>query len=474
MRNLLNRKARTALTILGVLIGTAAIIVMMSLGVGMNEANLKAVEQYGNVDVITVSSYYWGAPDENGYVTGTQGVLNDDIIELIGQFQEVEAATPLMRRSYNIVSGKYRANWGQVIGVDPKFMEYFFDVTEGRYLDSQDTNVGVFGYRMPYNFYNTRAVGRNNYGYDMGMNDMSADPPVDIYVDSFIMTEDWSYGERRQPGMENNSAGAKPKLHKFVGVGLLEGNENLWSEYDTSIIVNIDWLKRCADEDAKRQNGGSGGGDMVAVYSSSMRGGAIGMSGGSSAESQYESALVKVYDRRDVEAVMKKINELNLGASSPLEMLQYMEETTNQIQQLLGGIAAISLLVAAIGIANTMVMSVYERTKEIAVMKVLGCKLGNIGMLFLFEAALIGFFGGVIGIGFSEFVAYLLNNYGGDLLNSFGGRGWNMGQDMPPVSIIPMWLIGLGLVFSTVIGVISGFLPARRAMRLSVLQAIHN
>jgi ABC-type antimicrobial peptide transport system permease subunit len=469
VRNLLNRKARTVLTILGVLIGTAAIIVMMSLGVGMNEANMRAVEQLGNVDVINVSSYYYRPPDDNGVSYSSEGILNDEVIAQIGGFDEVMAVTPLLQRSYNVVAGKFKANWCSVIGVDPSAMDVFFELKDGRLLNETDTNVAVFGYRMPYNFYNTRSNSREAY---WGGNDMSGDPIVDIFNDSFIMTSDWSYGEKKQPGMDSGSA-AKPKLNRFTGIGLLNGNENIWSEYDNGIIVNIAWLNKIVAEDEKRQNSGSGGGGY-AVYSSYGGMGVSVSSSGSQTGTQYNNALVKVYDRRDVEAVMKKINDLGLGANSPLEMLQYMESTTNQIQQLLGWIAAVSLLVAAIGIANTMVMSVYERTKEIAVMKVLGCRLGNIGMLFLFEAGLIGFIGGIVGIGFSELAAYILNNYGGDLLNSFGGRGWNVGQDMPPVSIIPMWLIGLGLVFSTIIGIISGFLPARRAMRLSVLQAIHN
>ena len=468
IRNLLNRKARTVLTILGVLIGTAAIIVMMSLGVGMNEANMKAVEQLGNVDVINVTSYYYRPADDNNAEISSQGIINDDVIAQISEFPEVMAATPLLQRSYNVVSGKFKANWCSVIGVDPATMGVFFNLQEGRMLEQTDTNAAVFGFRMPYNFYNTRSNTQNKYWYG---NDMSGDPIVDVFNDPFVMTSDWSYGEKKQPGMDSSGSGPKPKLNKFTGVGLLEGNENVWTEYDNSIIVNISWLKKAIADDEKRQNSGGSGGGIV-VYSSGG-GRAVSLKGGSN-ESQYDNALVKVSDRRDVETVMKKINDMGLGANNPLEYLQYMENTTNQIQQLLGGIAAVSLLVAAIGIANTMVMSVYERTKEIAVMKVLGCRLGNIGMLFLFEAGLIGFVGGLVGIGFSEFAAFLLNNYGGDLLNSFGGRGWNMGGEMPPVSIIPMWLIGLGLVFSTIIGVISGFLPARRAMRLSVLQAIHN
>ena len=466
IRNLLNRKARTVLTILGVLIGTAAIIVMMSLGVGMNEANMRAVEQLGNVDVISVTSYYYRPPDENGNSYGTEGILNDEVIAQISGFSEVQAATPILQRSYNVVSGKFKANWCSLIGIDPATMDVFFDLKEGRALNETDTNVAVFGYRMPYNFYNTRSNSREAY---WGGNDMSGDPIVDIFNDTFVMTSDWSYGEKKQPGMDSGS-GPKPKLYRFTGIGLLDGNESIWSEYDNSVIVNIAWLNKIIAEDEKRQNVGGGG---MAVYSS-YGGRAVSMSSSGTATTQYYSALVKVYDRRDVETVMKKVNDMGLGANSPLEMLQYMENTTNQIQQLLGWIAAVSLLVAAIGIANTMVMSVYERTKEIAVMKVLGCRLGNIGTLFLFEAALIGFIGGVVGIGFSEIAAFIINKYGVDLLNSFGGRGWNVGQDMPPVSIIPMWLIGLGLVFSTIIGIISGFLPARRAMRLSVLQAIHN
>lgn len=468
LRNLFNRKARTVLTVLGVLIGTSAIVVMISLGVGMDEANMKAVEQLGNVDVINVSSWYYRPPDDNnsqGY--SSEGILNDDVMETISAFPEVAAATPLMRTSYTIVSGKFKANWCDIVGVDPRYMDVFFNLGEGRLLDENDSNVCVFGYRMPYNFYNTRS-NMNDRWYG---NDMSGDPIVDIYNDKFEMTTDWSYGDRRMGGSSEGQS-QKPLLHKFTGVGKLEGNENLWSEYDMSLIFSIDYLKRCAAEDSKRRSSGGGGGGSVIYYSSSMA--ISSSSSGGSGGTQYNNALVKVYDRRDVETVMKKINDLGLGASSPLEMLQYMEGTTNQLQQLLGAIAAVSLLVAAIGIANTMIMSVYERTKEIAIMKVLGCKLGNIGMLFIFEAGLIGLFGGIVGLGFSNLASYLLNNYGGSLMSSFGGRQWDFGQEMPPISIIPPWLAGLGLAFSILIGVVSGFLPARRAMKLSVLQAIHN
>ncbi len=79
------------------------------------------------------------------------------------------------------------------------------------------------------------------------------------------------------------------------------------------------------------------------------------------------------------------------------------------IQAVLGGIGAVSLIVAAIGIANTMMMSIYERTKEIGVLKVLGCDLGTIRNMFLLESAFIGFLGGVTGVILSYGISYGMN-----------------------------------------------------------------
>ena len=108
-------------------------------------------------------------------------------------------------------------------------------------------------------------------------------------------------------------------------------------------------------------------------------------------------------------------------------------------------------------------MSIYERTKEIGIMKVLGCDMRNIGALFLLEAGCIGFFGGVVGLilsySMSGVINYLVANSG-------------MGVDT--ISYIPFWLAGMALLFAILVGMIAGFFPARRAMKLSPLAAIHN
>lgn len=150
-------------------------------------------------------------------------------------------------------------------------------------------------------------------------------------------------------------------------------------------------------------------------------------------------------------------------------MLENVKEQMGMIQAVLGGIGAVAFLVAAIGISNTMVMSTYERTREIGIMKVLGCKLSDIMTLFLTEAAIIGFAGGTLGIILSLGISALMNALSDSGVLSM----FSMGEGIP-ISVIPLWLILGGIAFSTFVGIVSGFYPALRATRLSALDAIKN
>ena len=125
------------------------------------------------------------------------------------------------------------------------------------------------------------------------------------------------------------------------------------------------------------------------------------------------------------------------------------------------------MLVSAIGIANTMVMSIYERTREIGVMKVLGCLISDIKKLFLFEASMIGLIGGALGVGLSYLASYFMNKYSGAIGGALG-----VGSSGSKISVIPIWLVLLALGFAMLVGIISGYYPAKRATKIKAIEAL--
>jgi ABC-type antimicrobial peptide transport system permease subunit len=141
--------------------------------------------------------------------------------------------------------------------------------------------------------------------------------------------------------------------------------------------------------------------------------------------------------------------------------MSQVQEQSRSIQAALGGIGAVSLFVAAIGIANTMMMSIYERTKEIGIIKVLGCDMSAIRNMFLAEAGFIGLIGGAVGL----ILSYIISA----LINFVAKESYYAG-----ISYIPLYLAVMALVFAVVIGMLAGLFPALRAMKLSPLAAIRN
>jgi len=149
--------------------------------------------------------------------------------------------------------------------------------------------------------------------------------------------------------------------------------------------------------------------------------------------------------------------------STPEELLATIETVLNIITAFLIGVAAISLLVGAIGIANTMYTSVIERTKEIGVMKAVGAQNKDILMIFLIESGLLGLVGGAIGVLLgilaSKTIAYIaFTIYGTTLLRA----------------VVPVWLILGCLAFAFVIGALSGTIPAYQASRIKPVDALRH
>ncbi|MGI5998421.1 MAG: ABC transporter permease [Lutispora sp.] len=436
LRNMWRRKTRTILTVLGVIIGTSSIVIMLSLGIAMNENFRREIERMGSLNIININTHYI-PPEAQGGGPTKEVKLDDKALAQINAIEGVEAVTPVMYTYWKFGAGKLVGHVS-VIGIDTKVMEKFdFEVEEGRLLNESDTNALVFGAYIPHMFYNPKS----NYYYGGSQDN------VNLMSEKLIMTMNMEYGERRRRGQTGTNTEPLPE-YKVKGVGILKQSDG---ESDYNAYMNINHLKKLQEESERARSRSSRGWNP---YQDTSR-------------DSYQNAMVKVKDINDVQKVQEKIMEMGFGAFSLTDILESMQKTAAGIQAILGGIGAVSLLVAALGITNTMIMSIYERTREIGVMKVLGAELGSIRRLFLFEAGLIGFAGGILGIGFSLLISFILNNVGISFMNFFGPMG-----EGSKISVIPVWLMAASIVFATLIGLISGYHPARRAMKLSALEAI--
>lgn len=431
VRNLWKRKLRTFLTVLGVVIGTAAIIVMVSLGIGMTESFEQQLSQMGDLTVIEVNKPW----SNNGMDTL---VLDEKKINEFKDIEGVEAVTPIMQMYLRFVSGKNVAELN-VKGIDPSTMEAFgYKISEGRLLKEGDTLNIVFGGEASQEFYNPKVSWRTRYGGG------SYKPPeINLMTDKVEMSYDYNFGQK------NNGQKSKVKPYKLSVVGILQGgNRNSYSSY-----MPITQLQKIQKDQEK--------------YEKSLN--TSGVSNRNNTKKGYDSASVKCKDINVVQKILDQIKGMGFEAYSLTEQLNAMKETSASMQALLGAIGAVSLFVAAIGITNTMVMSIYERTREIGVMKVIGAAIKDIKRLFLIEAALIGFIGGLFGVAISLILSNLLNSSGMQLLGGMMGGGGAAGSK---ISSIPPWLCLAALLFSALIGIISGYFPARRAMKLSAISAI--
>lgn len=193
VRNLWKRKLRTFLTILGVVIGTTSIVVMISIGIGMNESFQKQVEEWGSLQVIDVYSnngdmYISSDANANRGKPQKKAVLDAAAIDKFKQMEYVEAVSPIVRESMQLVCGKYVSN-ASFIGIDPAAMEALgYKVEEGRTLTAEDKEGIVVGRDVITSFYNPKL------SWQMQM--QAEAPEINVMEDKVIMTYDGNYGTK--------------------------------------------------------------------------------------------------------------------------------------------------------------------------------------------------------------------------------------------------------------------------------------
>lgn len=434
LKNLSRRKLRTALTVLGVVIGTASIVVMVSLGIGLSELNRELISSYGSLTEITVNNPY------NGDSTKDPFYLTDDVVKQMEKLPYVTGVYPMLQVDVLMQQGKYTSNV-TLNGVPYEYLKKI-PLGQGTLSNSSDHELKlIYGNAIIQWF--TDAKGNNTY-WETGEL-----PNVDFMGKPMFVIFDTDTYYQSQNGGED--APKPPKKYLLKADGVVEGGVDDYNSYAYNVYTRLDLLETQLKRIFKKK---------------AIPGQPTTKKGKPYRYFIYNSCSVNVDDIEHVGEVQKKLTDMGFQASSNADWMKQSEQQSNMIQAVLGGIGAVSLFVAAIGIANTMMMSIYERTKEIGIIKVLGCDMKVIRNMFLLESGFIGFMGGVVGLVFSAGISFAINHFLqiGQTMTGMSGN----------ISRIPLWLAAASVGFAVLMGMAAGFFPALRAMKLSPLAAIRN
>ncbi len=429
--NLGRRKARVALTAIGVLIGTASVVVLVSLGIGLQRG---ATQLFGIADLtrIDVSPKYnfEGVPVVSSGLGGGGGgavptpvPITDQTIAAIEALPDVAAVIPRdwLQAQTILKAGRLEAGVG-LIGVGAADLATMgVEVEQGTSVLEKGTL--IIGAQIALNGF-----------YDPKPRPGQGPPTPPELLDKQIVLTVIKYTQDGQEVRKNIPM-------RVAGITTQTGQEADWSVFislDEATQINSWALGR-------RINRNKDGYPMLVVKAAEPDG---------------------VLDLRD------RIVDLGYEASTYQQFLEPLNEYYLTQQVIFGGVGAISLLVAAIGIANTMTMAILERTREIGLMKAVGATNRDVLSVFLGEAAGIGFIGGLGGVAFGWAASQVVGVLSLVNLASQGGQGGFFGGPTVLAVETPVWLMAGSLIFATLVGLLSGLYPALRAATLVPVLAL--
>lgn len=437
LANLNRMRIRVILTAIGVVIGTAAVLVLISLGAGLQRS---ATQGIGGISDLTLINVMGGqmvmmegpaAAPSVGQRNEPQG-LTLKVLEKLRGLPNVVAVTP-----QEYVQGQVEVRYnrlmggGGILGVDPEAWKAFgYKLTSGE--NRVSTGQVVVGAQVGATLYDPRQTARKDAFFGGRPGGVGEPEVADLQGASLTL---------RAVRYDNEGKMATRNLRVQV-TGVLAA----LGETDYNIYLPLKEIEELNQWFSGRRVDRTREG--------------------------YQQVVVKVASSRDVADVQKEIRQMGFEAYSAQDTVNSINSFFMVLQAILGGIGAIALLVAAFGIANTLSMAIYERTREIGLMKAIGARNRDVMSIFLGEAAAIGFLGGVAGAGLGWAVSGIINLIAQSALGQqgnpiFGGPGADSS-----IVYTPVWLIPFAILFATLVGLLSGVFPALRAATLDPLKAL--
>jgi len=424
IKNLKRMKIRTALTVIGVIVGTAAIVTLVGIGTGFQKSITGQFEEMGMVKTITVfqegMARAFAMSPHTEIKKEKEMVLDDKAIEKIKKIEGVEGVSPvLLLTNAKLQIGNYISQVSFMSANDDMIKQDWYDMESGEKLKEKDLRAINVGNQVNKTFFN--------------VNTRESISEIELL------------GEKGKIIAEIISKEGVTSVTKFPVkiVGILK---ELGPDDDLRIYIPFELAKRMT----------KAGGALFAAKAE-----------------EYMSLLVFAESVEKVDKITEKINEMGLSAMSMKQILGVLSTIFTILKGVLGALGAIALFVAAIGIVNTLVMSIYERFREIGIMKAVGASNSDINKIFLYEAGVIGFIGGVLGVITGYIFGKVLNAVASYFIQTSTSDGLTSFSNLNLFEV-PLWLFFGAIVFAILIGIIAGVYPARRAAKLDPIDALRH
>jgi putative ABC transport system permease protein len=479
LRNLRQAKLRSTLTTMGVIVGVAVIVTMVSFGLGLQRnmlSRFKALDLFNEIQVFgrsfsSLIASRAGRNENEGRDRRSRlkpdqqptRILDDNAIAEISKISGVAYVEPSLT-FFTFVRTNGHSQIESIGGASvPNATSRFKEFIAGRMISSPNADEAVvnepftssFGFEKPEDAIGKTveflAAPNEPANTSSGKRQEKTEPPNFF---GLPLEEDAS--------PDGNSEGLVAKRFRIVGVLNAEVKEGAGQGGLRGLFpgARIYIPLPAARQWATEHRGPMGEVALALARESGQL---------SEADSEgYDSAIVRVNDPVALTAVRNRLKELGFGSFSIVDQLEQFRTVFLIIDSVLGLLGGISLLVASFGIANTMIMSILERTREIGIMKAIGAEDREIKLIFFVEAAVLGLAGGVIGV---------LSAWGIDAIaNRLAYRFVLKPQGASFVDFfsLPLWLSIGAIVFALVVSILAALYPAARAARIDPVRALRH